>query len=101
MTLQLRSTQSSLDNSTLKALFILDYTNPAYDNGRAAFRNQPRGIRAVGPSAAKNFGSAGSSGKVYEPKHPPVWPPRTTVKDYTALALAVAREVRAGAPSEK
>jgi hypothetical protein len=94
---------ASLAEYDLKALFILDYTNPAYDNGTPPRSETARRAFAQwAVAAAKHFGGRGVIWEIYnEPNIAQFWPPRPNVKDYTALALAVAKAFRAGAPGEK
>jgi polysaccharide biosynthesis protein PslG len=87
----------------IRALFILDYTNPLYDGGappRTEAGRQAFARWAV--SAAKHFAGNGVIWETYnEPNHPQFWPPRPSPDDYVALALAVARAFRETVPDEK
>ena len=94
---------SALDQYRLKVLFILDYTNPAYDNGAPPHTEPARqGFARWSVAAAKHFASRGVVWEIYnEPNIAQFWSPRPNVRDYAALARAVGRAFREGAPDEK
>ncbi|MCU1268099.1 MAG: hypothetical protein JWM21_4417 [Acidobacteria bacterium] len=87
----------------IRALFILDYTNPLYDGGappRTEAGRQAFARWAV--AAAEHFAGRGIIWETYnEPNHAQFWPPRPNPKDYVALALAVARAFREAVPAEQ
>ena len=87
----------------LRALFILDYGNPLYDNG-APPRTEParQAFARWAVAAAKHFGGRGALWEVYnEPNHSLFWPPQPKASEYVALALAVGRAFREAVPEEK
>ncbi len=94
---------SALDESKMKALFILDYGNPLYDNGappRTAETRQAFARWAV--AAAKHFSNRGVIWEVYnEPNHDAFWPPRPNANEYIQLAQAVGGAFRSEVPGEK
>lgn len=94
---------SALQPFGLRALFILDYGNPLYDNGgppRTEATRQAFVRWAV--AAAKQFAGRGVIWETYnEPNHPMFWRPRPNVNEYAALALAVARAFQAEVPDEQ
>lgn len=94
---------SSLDQYRLRALFILDYTNPHYDNGAPPHMEAGRQAFARwAVAAAKHFAGRGVIWETYnEPNIDQFWPPRPNVDDYVLLALAVGRAFRQYAPTEK
>jgi hypothetical protein len=94
---------SALDQNGLRALFILDYTNPGYDGGKPPHTEDARQAFARwAVAAAKHFAGRGVIWETYnEPNIAQFWPPRPNVDDYIALALAVGRAFREGAPGEK
>jgi hypothetical protein len=94
---------SELDQFSLHALLILDYTNPAYDNGEPPHTEEAREAFARwAVAAAKHFGGRGVIWETYnEPNIAQFWAPRPNVDDYVALALVVGRAFQAQAPSEK
>ena len=87
----------------IRALFILDYGNPLYDNGappRTEATRQAFARWAV--AAAKHFAGRGAIWEVYnEPNHSTFWPPKPNAQEYVALALTVGRAFRASVPNEK
>jgi hypothetical protein len=94
---------ASLDQFGIRALFILDYTNPGYDGGtppHTASARQAFARWAV--AAAKHFAGRGVIWEIYnEPNIAQFWPPAPNVDDYVALALAVGRAFRASVPGER
>jgi len=93
----------SLQQNGIQALFILDYGNPLYDDGappRSAQAQQAFTRWAV--AAARHFAERGVIWETYnEPNIKLFWPPRPSVDEYIALALAVGRAFRAEVPHEK
>lgn len=94
---------SALDESKIKALFILDYGNPLYDRGAPPRTSEARqAFVRWAVAAAKHFSNRGVTWEVYnEPNHDMFWPPRPNANEYVELALAVGRAFRSEAPSEK
>jgi polysaccharide biosynthesis protein PslG len=94
---------SALDQHGLHALLILDYTNPAYDDGAPPRTEAARHAFANWAVAAvRHFAGRGVIWEIYnEPNIAQFWPPQPNVNDYIALALAVGRAVREAAPGEK
>src|ERR1700682_6129773 len=94
---------SSIDQYGLHVLFILDYTNPAYDRGKPPHTDEARQAFARWAlAAAKHFAGRGVIWETYnEPNIPQFGPPRPNVDDYVALAVTVGRAFREGAPGEK
>ncbi|MDQ2855356.1 MAG: cellulase family glycosylhydrolase, partial [Acidobacteriota bacterium] len=94
---------SALDQYGIHALLILDYANPAYDNGAPPRTEAGRKAFAQwAVSAAKHFAGRGVIWETYnEPNHAQFWPPQPNPKEYAALALEVARSFRESVPDEK
>jgi hypothetical protein len=94
---------SALAPFGIRALFILDYGNPLYDDGgppRTEAARQAFARWAV--AAARHFGGRGVIWETWnEPNNQMFWRPRTNVNEYAALALVVARAFRAAVPDEK
>ncbi|MGI9064974.1 MAG: cellulase family glycosylhydrolase [Pyrinomonadaceae bacterium] len=94
---------SALAPFGLRALFILDYGNPLYDDGgppRTEAARQAFARWAV--AAARHFAGRGVIWETWnEPNNQMFWRPRPNVNEYAALALAVARAFRAAVPDEK
>jgi hypothetical protein len=94
---------SALDESKIRALFILDYGNPLYEKGAPPRTPETREwfVRwAV--AAAKHFSNRGVTWEIYnEPNHNMFWPPRPNANEYVELALAVGRAFQSEVPGEK
>jgi hypothetical protein len=93
----------ALDEYHIRALFILDYGNPLYDNGsppRTAATRQA--FARWASAAAKHFSNRGIMWEIYnEPNNSMFWPPGPQVSEYIDLALAVGREFRSEVPNEQ
>ena len=87
----------------IRALFILDYGNPLYENGEPP--RTEASIQAFARwsvAAATHFRGQGVLWELYnEPNHSLFWPPQPDVQEYIALALAVGRAWRKSVPDEK
>lgn len=94
---------SALDQYHLQALFILDYTNPLYDDGAPPRTESSRqAFTRWAVAAAKHFAARKVIWETYnEPNIAQFWPPRPNANDYIALALAVGRAFREAVPDEK
>ena len=94
---------AALDESKIRALFILDYGNPLYDKGAPPRTPETRQAFARwAVAAAKHFSNRGGLWEIYnEPNHALFWPPRPNANEYAELALAVGRAFRAEVPTEK
>jgi hypothetical protein len=94
---------TALAENHLQALFILDYTNPLYDNGAPPrTENSRRAFTSWAVAAAKHFAGRKVIWETYnEPNIAQFWPPQPNAKDYVALALAVARAFREAVPDEQ
>jgi len=94
---------AALELHKLRALFILDYGNPLYDNGappRTEVSRQAFARWSV--AAAKHFAGRDVIWEIYnEPNHSLFWPPQPKPQEYIALALAVGRAFREAVPEEK
>jgi hypothetical protein len=93
---------TALQPYNIRALFILDYGNPLYDNGappRTEATRQAFARWAV--AAAKHFAGRNAIWEVYnEPNHSMFWPPKPDSREYAQLALAVGRAFRDAVPNE-
>jgi hypothetical protein len=94
---------SALESVGLRALLILDYTNPLYDNGSPPRTEETRQAFARwAVAAAKHFGGRDIIWETWnEPNHQAFWRPRPNVNEYAALALAVGRAFRTDVPEAK
>jgi hypothetical protein len=94
---------SALAPFGLRALFILDYGNPLYDDGGPPRTEAAREAFARwAVAAARHFAGRGIVWETWnEPNNQTFWRPRPNVNEYAALALVVARAFRAAVPDEK
>jgi len=94
---------SSLKPFGIRALFILDYSNPLYDGDKPPRTDEARGAFAQwAVAAAQHFANRGVLWETYnEPNHPLFWPPKPNANDYAALALAVGKAFRDQVPNEE
>lgn len=85
----------------IRTLFILDYNNRLYDNGDSPRTEAGRQAFARwAAAAAKHFQGRGILWEMYnEPNHV-FWRPKPNAGDYTRLALATGKAIRAAAPGE-
>jgi hypothetical protein len=92
---------AALEPHKIRALFILDYNHRLYDNGESPRTEAGRQAFARwAAAAAKHFQGRGIIWEMYnEPNHV-FWRPQPNVDDYTKLALATAKAIRAAAPGE-
>lgn len=93
----------SLDEFQIRALFILDYGNPLYTEGKAVRTPEARAAFARwAAAAAKHFAGRGVLWEVFnEPNTKIFWPPKPNANEYAALAQEVGRAFKAAAPNEK
>jgi len=93
----------ALDENQIRALFILDYGNPLYDNGAPPRTAETQQAFAHWASAAaKHFSNRGVMWEIYnEPNNFRFWASRPNVNEYVELALAVGRAFRSETPNEK
>lgn len=92
---------AGLEKQGLKAIFILDYVHPAYDNAQSP--HTPEGRRAMARwagEAARHFAEKPVVWEMYnEPNITPFWRPNVNAGDYLKLALEVGRAVREADPN--
>lgn len=86
----------------IRALFILDYSNPLYEKEQSVTTEEGRQAYARwAAAAAEHFRGLGILWEIWnEPNIRGFWKPEPNVDDYTAMALAAARAIRAAAPDE-
>lgn len=89
-----------LDRHGLRALFILDYANPHYDDNRSPDTDAGRaGFARFAAAAAARYKGRGVIWEMYnEPNIAPFWRPTPDPDDYVKLALATAEAVKAADP---
>jgi hypothetical protein len=93
----------SLDEFQIRALFILDYGNPLYTEGKSVRTPQARQAFARwAVAAAKHYSGRGVIWEIFnEPNIEIYWPPKPNKDEYAALALEVGRAFKTSAPNEK
>jgi hypothetical protein len=93
----------ALESFNIRPLFILDYGNPLYTNGKSVRTTEARqGFARWAAAAAKHFAGRGVIWEMFnEPNAPVFWPPEPKVDEYIALASEVGRAFRAAAPNER
>jgi hypothetical protein len=92
-----------LDEFHLGALFILDYGNPLYTNGKSVRTPEARAAFARwAVAAAKHFSDRRVNWELFnEPNNKMFWPPQPDAEEYNALAQEVGRAFRRSAPNER
>jgi hypothetical protein len=92
-----------LDDFHIHPLFILDYGNPLYTEGKAVRTPAARAAFARwAAAAARHYSGRGVLWELFnEPNTKMFWPPQPAVAEYSALALEVDRAFRQAAPGER
>jgi hypothetical protein len=92
---------AALDKHRLRALLILDYSNPHYDRGLSPASEEGRQAMARWAAAAvRHFRGRGVLWEMYNEPNIFFWKPKPDVEAYSKLALAVGRAIRAAEPGE-
>ena len=93
---------ANLDRFHIRALFILDYANPLYDNGLATHTDAGRAAFARWAVAAvTHFQGRGVIWEIWnEPNGGWFWKPKANADNYAKLALAVSQAIHQAAPGE-
>jgi hypothetical protein len=92
---------AALDKHRLRALLILDYSNPHYDRGLSPSSEEGRQAMARWAAAAvRHFRGRGVLWEMYNEPNIFFWRPKPDVDAYAKLALAVGRAIRAAEPAE-
>lgn len=92
-----------LDASHLHPLFIFDYGNPLYTEGKSVRTPEARAAFALwAVAAAKHFSGRGVMWELFnEPNTKMFWPPQPDAAEYVALAQDVNRAFHQAAPGEE
>ncbi len=87
----------------LRFLFILDYSNKLYEDGRYVRTAEGRAAYArFAAAAAKRYRGRGILWEIWnEPNHKKFWTPPGTTEDYVKMALAAGKAIHAAAPGER
>jgi hypothetical protein len=93
---------ASLDQFHLRALLILDYTNPLYDGGKPTCSEAGRQAFANWAVAAvTHFQGRGIIWEIWnEPDGEWFWKPKPNAEDYAKLAVTVSKAIHEAAPDE-
>jgi len=91
-----------LDDFHISALFILDYGNPLYTDGKSVRTPEARAAFARwAVAAAKHFAGRRVTWELFnEPNNQMFWPPQPDAEEYNALAQEVGRAFRELVPNE-
>jgi hypothetical protein len=94
---------NSLDKFHIRALFILDYANPLYDEGLAPHTDEGRAAFTKWAIAVvTHFKDRGVIWEIWnEPNGSWFWKPHVNVDDYAKLALAVSKGIHQATPNEQ
>jgi len=93
---------AALDSSRLHPIWILDYSNPAYDQGVSPASDEAREAFAHwAASAAAHFSGRGVLWEMYNEPDWRFWTPKPNTTDYIKLALATGEAFHELAPGEK
>jgi hypothetical protein len=86
----------------IRTLFILDYSNPLYEEDRSVTTQEGRRAYARwAAAAAAHFRGQGILWEIWnEPNISGFWKPEPNVEDYTAMALEAAKAIRSVSPGE-
>lgn len=92
---------ADLEEHNLRALFILDYVNPHYDDGLSPHTDAGRKAFARWVAASvEHFGGHGILWEMYNEPNIRFWRPEPNVDDYVKLAIEVGKAIRETAPDE-
>jgi hypothetical protein len=93
---------AALDKHKLRAVFILDYGNPLYDEGLPPHTDEARSAFARwAASAVRRYRGKGYLWEMWnEPNIAQFWKPKPDAENYIALAKATGEALRAAAPDE-
>lgn len=93
---------SELDPHGIRAVFILDYVHPLYDDAQSPHTDEARKAFAKwAAAAATHFKGRGVIWEMYnEPNISPFWRPKPNTDDYIKLALEVGRAIKSAQPNE-
>ncbi|HEY0075679.1 MAG TPA: cellulase family glycosylhydrolase [Abditibacteriaceae bacterium] len=91
----------SLDEHKVRALFILDYGNPLYDQGLSPYTDEGRAAFARWvAAAARHFKGRGILWELFNEPNISFWKPKPNVDDYIKLDKAVSTAIHEAAPGE-
>jgi polysaccharide biosynthesis protein PslG len=89
----------TLDADHIRAVFILDYSNPHYDNNLSPHTDEGRAAFARWAAASVvHFKGRGVVWEMYNEPNIFFWRPKPNVAEYAKLALAVGKAIREADP---
>ena len=92
---------AALDKHKIRAILILDYVNPHYDNGLSPGSDEGRRAFARwAVAAAHHFRGRGVAWEMYNEPNGGFWKPQTDIDQYIKLALEVGKAMHAAEPGE-
>ena len=92
---------TTLGAKHIRAVAILDYSNPLYDHGLSPASDQGRAAFARwAAAAARHFHGRGILWEMYNEPNIQFWRPKPDVRQYAKLALAVGKALRQAEPAE-
>ena len=93
----------SMEPHQLRALFILDYANPLYDEGQSPHTDIGRAAMARWAAAAvTHFKGKAILWEMWnEPNIAQFWKPKPNPQDYAELAIEVGKAIKSAAPDER
>lgn len=92
---------ADLDKHQIRAVLILDYANPHYDDNQSPRSPEGRAAFArFAAAAAQRYQGRGILWEMYNEPNISFWRPRPNTQDYIALALETGKAIRAAAPGE-
>ena len=93
---------AALTKRNIKIIFILDYSNPLYDDGQSPHSDEAvQAFANWSAAAVKYFSGHGFIFETYnEPNQSESWKPHANVDQYVKLANAVGAAVRQSSPNE-
>ncbi|GAB6166021.1 hypothetical protein JCM19992_20210 [Thermostilla marina] len=92
---------ADLERHDLRALFILDYVNPHYDEGLSPYSESGRKAFARWAAASvAHFKGRGILWEMYNEPNIRFWRPEPNAENYIKLAIEVGKAIRKTAPDE-
>jgi len=92
---------ADLDSNDMRALIILDYTNPNYDSGLSPYTDIGRTAFAKwAVAAAEHFKGRGVLWEIYNEPNGSFWTPEPNASDYAKLVITVGEAFRSAVPDE-
>lgn len=92
---------ADLEKHKVRALFILDYSNPLYEAEASVVTEAGRQAFARwAAAAAKHYQGHSILWEIWNEPNGSFWKPKANVQEYAALALAASKAIRAAAPNE-